>query len=185
MRLEEDDSGEEAPSRGADMYHCNRAGKLGLIIPPPSPSSYRRRGGAELRQRTHVPNLRGHKNWGSRAMGCGALTSLHWRLCIMFSSTLAINLVASAKFYFLSGGHLATGRTLKIVSSAVAAPHLGDPSGAGRGGCAAAVISARHGAAKWEDGPGECWHLPPTPATPDADAAFSLVLSHVHYVQPF
>ena len=30
----------------------------------------------------------------------------------------------------------------------VAAPHLGDPSGAGRGGCAAAVISARHGAAK-------------------------------------
>ena len=41
---------------------------------------------------------------------------LHWRLCIMFSSTLAINLVASAKFYFLSGGHLATDRTLKIVS---------------------------------------------------------------------
>ena len=121
MRLEEDDSGAEAPSRGADMYHCNGAGKLGLIIPPPSPSSYRRRGGAELRQRTHcthAPSLRGHKNWGSRAMGGGAaLTSLHWRLCIMFSSTLAINLVASAKFYFLSGGHLATDRTLKIVSS--------------------------------------------------------------------
>ena len=77
---------------------------------------------------------------------------LHWRLCIMFSSTLAINLVAEAEVYFLSGvagcrGRLATGRTQKIVSSA-AAPHLGDPSGAGRGGCAAAVISARHGAAK-------------------------------------
>ena len=45
---------------------------------------------------------------------------LHWRLCIMFSYTLAINLVAEV--YFLSRvnggiGHLATDRTLKIVSS--------------------------------------------------------------------
>ena len=47
--------------------------------------------------------------------GGAALATLHWRLCIMFSSTLAINLVASAKFYFLSGGHLATDRTQKIV----------------------------------------------------------------------
>ena len=29
MRLEEDDSGAEAPSRGADMYHCNGAGETG------------------------------------------------------------------------------------------------------------------------------------------------------------
>lgn len=44
---------------------------------------------------------------------------LHWRLCIMFSYTLAIILVAEV--YLLSGvavgkGHLATDRTLKIVS---------------------------------------------------------------------
>ena len=84
-----------------------------------SPSSYRRRGGAELRQRTHthtthtcpvfvVTRTEDQEQW---------VAVLHWRLCIMFSSTLAINLVASAKFYFLSGGHLATDRTQKIVSS--------------------------------------------------------------------
>ena len=45
---------------------------------------------------------------------------LHWRLCILFSSTLAtlaINLVAEAEFYFLVGGRgqLATDRTQKVV----------------------------------------------------------------------
>ena len=177
------DSGEEDPSRGADMYHCNGAGKLGLIIPPPSPSSYRRRGGAELRQRTHcthAPSLRGHKNWGSRAMGDDSALATLYNVQLYFSHQLG----GLSKVLFSlrrAPGHWPD--TVDCIT--VAAPHLGDPSGAGRGGCAAAVISARHGAAKWEDGPGECWHLPPTPPTPDADAAFSLVLSHVHHVQPF